>query len=359
MRIGLFGGSFNPIHKGHLAIANSAIKNLNLDKLIFIPCQKNPFKKDINYVSGKHRLNMINLVLEEKMEVSSFEIDRKGISYTIDTVKYFKNKYKNDELFLIIGSDNLTKLSKWKDIDIIAELVKISVFKREKNINKTNIKKYNCILINNDLYLESSSNFLKGDFDSVDDSVIKYIGSNKLYFDDILKNVLDEKRYLHSKHARDFAIKLAKSINFDIKKASFAAYVHDIAKSLANENKEEARKKIFDFYNYQYEILDYQLHQELGYVILKKFGIEEDIAHAVKIHTTLALELNTLDKIVYLADKLCQGRKYDGIQNIRKESIINIDNGLKLVIQKTKEFNLNKGVVFTKEQEDIYDKWSK
>ena len=76
----------------------------------------------------------------------------------------------------------------------------------------------------------------------------------------------------------------------------------------------------------------------------------------MKVHTSLALELNTLDKIVYLSDKLCQGRKYPDIQKIREKALKNIDEGLKLVILKTKEFNINKGIKFTQEQEDIYDK---
>ena len=360
MKICLFGGSFNPIHKGHIKIAKEAIKQLDLDELIFIPCQKNPFKKDINYASGEDRKKMIELVLEDKMSISDFEIKRQGISYTIDTVKYFKNKYPNDELYLLIGSDNLLKLSKWKDIDEISNLIQIVVFKREKEINKTNIKKYKCILINNQLFPESSTNFFKGQFDIVEENVLHYIGKNKLYFEDILKNVLDAQRYLHSVHTKEFAIKLAKSHNHDVKKAAFAGYVHDIAKSLANDNKTQARKIIKDYYkDEQKDIQDYQLHQELGYIILKKFAIEEEIAHAVKVHTSLALELNTLDKIVYLSDKLCQGRKYPDIQKIREKALKNIDEGLKLVILKTKEFNINKGIKFTQEQEDIYDKWSK
>ena len=360
MKICLFGGSFNPIHKGHLKIARMAIKKLNLDQLIFIPCQRNPFKKDMNYANGKDRWKMIEMVLEDKMSISSFEIDRKGNSYTIDTVKYFKNKYPNDELYLLIGSDNLTKLSKWKDIDEISRLVRITIFKREKNINKINVKKYNCLVIENDLFEESSTNFFRGNFDFVEDRVLHYIGENKLYFDEILKNVLDAKRYLHSIHAKNFAIKIAKENNYDIEKAAFAAYVHDIAKNLANGNKEQARKKIQEYYNdSKKEIYDYQLHQELGYIILKKFGIEDDRAHAVKGHTSLSLELNTLDKIVYLSDKLCQGRKYPDIQKIRLKAIKNIDEGLKEVIIKTKEFNTQKGIEFTKEQEEIYDKWSK
>ncbi len=360
MKIGLFGGSFNPIHKGHIKIAKEAIKVLSLDKLIFIPCQKNPFKKDLNYIDGIKRKEMIELVLEDKMEVSTFEIDRKGLSYTIETVKYFSNLYKNDELFLIIGSDNLTKLSKWKDIERISKLTKITVFMRDKKINKINLKKYDGMVINNKIYKESSTDFLNGDFFMVEESVRFYIGKNKLYFDQILKNILDEKRYLHSLHAKEFAIELAKSNNYDVKKAAFSAYVHDIAKHIANDNKDNARKIIKKYEPKNLNIEDYKLHQEVGYIILKHiFNIEEEICHAVRIHTSLDLELSELDKIVFLADKLCQGRKYEGIQKIREIALSSINEGLKLVIQKTIEFNKLKGIKFTQEQKNIYEKWSK
>ena len=112
MKIGIYGGAFNPIHKGHIKIAEYAINFLDLDKLIFVPSFKGPFKKNIDLISGEERIKMIELVLQDKMIISAFEVNRKGVSYTIDTIKYFKNKYKNDELFFILGSDNLTKLNK-------------------------------------------------------------------------------------------------------------------------------------------------------------------------------------------------------------------------------------------------------
>ncbi|RTZ68853.1 MAG: nicotinate (nicotinamide) nucleotide adenylyltransferase [Tenericutes bacterium] len=112
MNIGIFGGSFNPIHKGHLAIAKEAIKELNLDKLFFVPNFKSPFKTSIKYADPEHRVAMIDLVKPNKSEVSKFEINRKGISYTFETVDYFKQKFPDDNLYLIIGSDNLYKLHK-------------------------------------------------------------------------------------------------------------------------------------------------------------------------------------------------------------------------------------------------------
>ncbi|SFW05757.1 Nicotinate-nucleotide adenylyltransferase [Chlamydia abortus] len=114
MKIGIFGGSFDPIHKGHLLVASEAIKSLDLDCLYFVPANKNPFKKDKSYASNLHRINMIKLAIKDnpKMQISEFETNRNCISYTIDTVKYFRNKFKDDDLYLLIGSDNLNSLHK-------------------------------------------------------------------------------------------------------------------------------------------------------------------------------------------------------------------------------------------------------
>lgn len=357
MKIGIFGGAFNPIHKGHIKIAKEAIKQLDLDKLFFVPCYKGPFKKNVTLEKTKDRINMINLVLEEKMELSIFEVERQGVSYTIDTVRYFQQKYPNDQLFLIIGSDNILKLSKWKDIDQISKMCQITAFKRAKSVNKTNLKKYGGILLNNELSEESSTRFINGHFKDVDEKVRKYIGQNKLYIKRILENTLSQKRYLHSIHAMNFAIEIAKSLNFDIDKASFAAMVHDIAKEIPEE---EARIIINKYEKQNNNIDKYKLHQEVGYIILKYYlFVEEEICHSVRVHTSLDFELSLLDKIVFMADKLCQGRKWEGIQKIRQMTLTNFDEAFKLVVSKTKEFNLKKGIVFSNEQEGIYKKWEK
>lgn len=354
-KIAIFGGSFNPITYGHLKIACYAIKSLNLDQLIFVPAFQSPFKKNQTMVSAQNRIEMIELILEDKMSISDFEIKRKGTSYTIDTIKYFKNKYPDAELFLIIGSDHLAKLPKWKEIDLISKLSKICVFKRDKNINKTNIKKFNVLLLNNPINIESSTRFIQGNFFDVDPKVLAYIGKHKIYFEKILETNLSQKRYLHSLHARDYAISLAKSLNFDPAVAGFSALVHDIAKEIEPDVAKQLIKK------YEPESINidsYQLHQEVGYIILKHiFNVDQSICNSVRVHTSLALELSLLDKIVFMADKLCIGRKWEGIQKIRDLSLNDFDQAFKFVVNHTKMFNLNKGIELTKEQEKIYQKW--
>ena len=116
--IGLFGGTFNPVHHGHLAVARAARDQLNLERLIFIPCANPPHKESPDLVSAKHRIAMLELALagEENMEISDIEVRRGGTSYTIDTVTQLQNELGECRLTFLIGSDSLLELHLWREI---------------------------------------------------------------------------------------------------------------------------------------------------------------------------------------------------------------------------------------------------
>lgn len=125
-RIGLFGGSFNPIHAGHLIMAQDAGHAFGLDRIIFIPAAIPPHKLSQTLVTADQRLDMIRLALGDQYawEVSDEEIRRGGVSYTIDTVRHFRALHPDDELYFIIGGDTLPELHTWKDIALLLELCK-------------------------------------------------------------------------------------------------------------------------------------------------------------------------------------------------------------------------------------------
>ncbi len=116
MKIGLFGGSFDPIHRAHIYLAEELLESGMLDKVIFIPTYIQPFKSAKCSSNAHHRLRMIELAIEdyENMEVSDFEIRKKGVSYTYATLKYFENLYKEDQLFFIAGADTFLRIKDWK-----------------------------------------------------------------------------------------------------------------------------------------------------------------------------------------------------------------------------------------------------
>lgn len=124
MRIGIFGGSFNPPHNAHLQLCEFAKKSAFLDKIILIPTGDNPFKMTDETIRREHRLQMTKLAFANRKgyEVSDIEIRRKGQSYTIDTVKQIRSE-TDDELFFISGSDILFQLTQWKDFDLLAKCI--------------------------------------------------------------------------------------------------------------------------------------------------------------------------------------------------------------------------------------------
>ena len=127
-RIGILGGTFNPIHLGHLAIAQWAYEKLKLDKVIFVPSYFPPHKSSRGVVEAKHRLEMVRLATEDNpyFEVSDFEILKKGKSYSVDTMRHFKTEFpRRTQFYFIIGEDALKTLSSWKNI---TELVKLTTF---------------------------------------------------------------------------------------------------------------------------------------------------------------------------------------------------------------------------------------
>ncbi len=131
MRIGLFGGSFDPIHIGHLIIANFSLEEFDLDKVFFIPANASPFKTEYLF-SPKCRLDMVRLAVEdnEKFEVSDFEISKGGTSYTVTTVEHFEKLFPNSRIFLILGQDSAQSLHLWKDNKRILEKVDVIVYPR-------------------------------------------------------------------------------------------------------------------------------------------------------------------------------------------------------------------------------------
>ena len=144
MRIGILGGTFNPVHNGHLYIADKAFKKLHLDKVIFVPAYVSPHKKKPVGTRPLDRLEMLRLVIgsDGRFDVSAYELKKRSTSYSIDTVRFLKKKYgKNSKLFFIIGADSVRGLRKWREIRSILKLARFVAFSRtEKDVSSTDIR---------------------------------------------------------------------------------------------------------------------------------------------------------------------------------------------------------------------------
>lgn len=131
-RIGLFGGSFDPVHLGHLLVAQAALEELQLDRIFFVPAAHSPFKPDAKPTPSSERLQMLRLALagNTRAEVDEQEIHRGGISYTIETVRDYSRRFPKTKLFYLIGADHVASLPKWREAGELAKLVEFLIIPR-------------------------------------------------------------------------------------------------------------------------------------------------------------------------------------------------------------------------------------
>ena len=132
MRLGIFGGSFDPPHIGHLLVAEDACDQLGLDRLVFVPAATQPLKASQAVTPPEHRLAMIRLTAEgnARFEVSSAEVERAGLSFTVDTLTHFAAQHPNAERYFLVGADVLSTFAKWREPARVLELATLVVLQR-------------------------------------------------------------------------------------------------------------------------------------------------------------------------------------------------------------------------------------
>src|SRR5471030_511381 len=132
VKIGFLGGSFDPVHFGHLMAAQDAFEQHKLDRLVIVPAAQAPLKPSETQSSSEDRLAMVRAATEwdTRFEVSDFELRKGGVSYTIDSARHFKSLYPNDELYWVIGGDQLPQLHLWRDIEELAKIVEFIFLER-------------------------------------------------------------------------------------------------------------------------------------------------------------------------------------------------------------------------------------
>ncbi len=131
-RLGIFGGSFNPVHLGHLLLAQTAQEQFDLDRVLFMPCAVQPHKDPRALASAMHREAMVEAAILDNLgfDLLDIELRRGGVSYTVDSLREIRSRYPHAELFFMIGADTLLELHGWKDIDTVLSLCEFIVFAR-------------------------------------------------------------------------------------------------------------------------------------------------------------------------------------------------------------------------------------
>lgn len=345
-KIGIIGGSFDPIHLGHTKIIKAAIEQLSLDQLLIIPTKNNPWKEK-TIASNQQRIRMIEIATEDipKATVDTVELEQEhnDKNYTIDTVKILKKRYPDDQLFYIVGMDQAIQFDKWKKAKKIAETVQMVTFDRKGYESNENIKKYHFLVIKVKPSAESSTAFRQGDISVVDKEVLKYICNEGIYLEQIVKVYMSKKRFLHTCSVAELAAEFARNNGIDEKKAYIAGMFHDVAKEMDSDEALQLMKAYFPAFVDKPAAI---YHQWLSaYMAQNVFYIDDhEILQAITNHTTASPDMAKLDMCVYCADKLDPLRGYDSslqIQVCNKDIVQGFCNELNNFYEFSKKKNRN------------------
>ena len=338
-KIAIFGGSFNPIHNGHIQLARHAAEALSLDRVLFVVDRIPPHKTLAEGATDSQRVEMMRLALSEEPRfcVETLELERKGTSYTVDTLTELHARYTNADFYFLMGSDMLLSFETWRMPEEIAKLASLVCTVREgQNGNEelTAIRlhqKYGARVILLEQVSPLSSTEIRNRIHEalpisglVPPAQEHYIYLNGCYAPkellpmyERLHREITEKRMHHTAYVVQEAIMLAKRFNVDAKRARLAALLHDCAKSFPEE-------KLLPFADTNPPILPI-LHAPAGAEYAKTvYGIDDpEVLRAIRLHTTGEANMTDLDKVVYLADMIEPSRTYEGVEEIRKVEDLN------------------------------------
>lgn len=336
MRIGIFGGSFDPVHKEHINFARAAIACLRLDKLFVMPAFAPPHKMGRTLSPDEDRLETCRLAFSSlpQVEVSDYEISRQGTSYTYLTCQHFRALYPTAEIFFLVGTDMLRDFPTWKNPQSIVDDVTLAVCGRndeegwweqeqEKFVQKFG-KEFARVDYNGADISSTKIRVLAGAGmrlnDFVDEKVEAYIFEKRLYEIENANKALaleTPKRQAHSARVAQLAAKRALGLKISEKKAIMAALFHDCGKNLSPGS---PYLEGFSLPQEWGEVPASVYHQFAGaYVAEKHFGIEdEDVLNAIRYHTSGRPNMSELEKLIFLADMLEEERSYEGVEVLRK-----------------------------------------
>lgn len=345
MRIGIFGGTFNPPHKGHKRMALEMMKAASLDRMLIIPTFTPPHKNATDLASVKDRMKMCELLFSEDcFIVSDIEMKREGKSYTVDTLTELKKIYPEDELFLVIGSDMLLSFDRWYRYEDILSMATLCVATRENEISTETLSDY----------AETKLGFSEGEYilsemspmvcsstdvrkmikngkelsDVLTENVVEHIRKYDLYSDvypeykALLRELLDDYRFIHSLGVAESARELATVYGYDEDKAYRAGLLHDVMKNATKDYQLQIMEKGGIILSRAEKNNPKLWHAMAGECYLREeMGItDEELLSSVRYHTTGKAGMTLLDKIVYVADYISAERNYPDVDVMRRLS---------------------------------------
>ncbi len=376
MRIGIYGGTFDPIHRGHMAAARGAAELLGLDRLLLIPAGIPPHKQLAqSAATPEQRLRMTRIAadclkrsLNIPVRVETLELEREGKSYTSDTLLALRETYPQDELWLLMGTDMFLSLHTWHLPEVILQLSGICAFGRENQDLRLRFQQQkqrlegaypDCRirLLALPEVVEVSSTQIRqtlaegGEPEALEPSVYGYILREGLYGTaaDLKRltrsqlraasySMIKAKRIPHVKGIEEEAVRLARRWGADPEQARTAAILHDCTKYLDLNEQLQLCEKYGILLDEMERTTLKLLHAPTGAAIAKHiFGTEDCVTEAIRWHTTGKADMTLLEKIIYIADYMEPSRDFEGVERLRTLVYQDLDAAVQLGLEMTME----------------------
>ncbi len=357
-RIGIYGGTYNPPHIGHLRAAEYAIEALGLDRLLLIPTGVSPHKEMASGASAADRLEMLRLSAEgiKHTQVSDIEVKREGRSYTVDTLRTLKGENPEAELVLMMGTDMFLSFLTWRELQEIMKLATLAVFFRGEKGERSKIEAQKTSLeslgarvelVENPVTAISSTDLRRMLIFGCADPFLMpgvgaYIREHGLYgtgrdrrhlsMEELEAEVvalLNPNRVAHVLGCRDAAIELARLYGENEVDAARAGLLHDITKAIDGPLQLTLCAEygmILDTFSQKYPKT---LHALTGSLVADRiFGENENVVSAICHHTTGRANMTRLEKIIYIADYIERNRDFPGVEEMREVAYRDLDRAV-------------------------------
>lgn len=367
MKVALFGGTFDPIHTAHLRMARMLADTLSLDQVLFMPAFVPPHKVKSGIAPASDRLQMCRLATADdpRFQVSSLEIDRKGASFTVDTLEQLRALRPEDEWYLLIGADMFMTFGSWYRFQDIMELCTVCTVPRD-DVTADTLRRHaetlwgdrNGYIVLDTPVGEISSTLIRDRIvqgepftDLVPEKVAAYIKQKDLYlqsstvrlqdmepqFLEIIRKRETDYRFLHSLEVAKSAEQLAKRYGADADKARVAGILHDVLKDVSSVEQLQIFED-FDILLDDVEKAAQKLwHAKAGAVFLEHILHIEDkeLVDAVRYHTTARAGMSLLEKVLYVADFISADRTYPDVDVMREKAERSLEEAMEYALQYT------------------------
>lgn len=365
-KIGIYGGSFDPPHIGHLMAAEYFAQAVQPDQLLWMPCYQSPGREaDAYCATPEQRLQMLTLMTQNKpaWQVCPWEIHRADTSFTALTLERMREEYPQDQLFLCLGSDTFLKVHQWREAEKFLPGLHLTVLRRSQKEDENALQEQQLrlmqmgaevTLLNNPVVNISSTDIRRMlAFQCAGEHLVPqvedYIRKNGLYGTDrdlrglpmeqleqVVTSLVKKNRVRHILGCRDTAVQLAKRWGAKEDDAARAGLLHDITKALDGPLQLTLCRS-YDILLDEFSIQNPKtLHAMTGALVAQRiFGESEEVVSAICSHTTGKANMNTLEKIIYVADYMEPNRSFDGVERLRELAFSDLDGALKLGLEMT------------------------